>query len=108
MGRLLHCCVVAAIAGAGFSQAFASSSQLPIYIEDSHAGSFYFLAEHLDLDRPHTFLLFGAHSDASSIFNSDEIRAAIRSADGSPSKIDLFLSWLEAGEIQCYYWIDPV
>src|SRR5260221_1298131 len=108
MGRLLHCCVVAAIAGAGFSQAFASSSQLPIYIEDSHAGSFYFLAEHLDLDRPHTFLLFDAHSDASAIFNSDEIRAAIRSADGSPTKKDLFRSWRESGKIQCYNWIEPL
>lgn len=108
MDRLLHRCVVAAIAGAGFSQAFASSSQLPIYIEDSHAGSFYFLAEHLDLDRPHTFLLFDAHSDASAIFNSDAIRAAIRSADGSPTKKDLFRSWRESGKIQCYNWIEPL
>jgi poly-gamma-glutamate capsule biosynthesis protein CapA/YwtB (metallophosphatase superfamily) len=108
MGRLLRCCVVAAIAGAGFSQSFASSSQLPIYIEDSHAGSFYFLAEHLDLDRPHTFLLFDAHSDASAIFNSDAIRTAIRSADGSPTKKDLFRSWRESGKIQCYNWIEPL
>jgi poly-gamma-glutamate capsule biosynthesis protein CapA/YwtB (metallophosphatase superfamily) len=108
MGRLLHCWVIAAIAGAGFSQALASSSQLPIYIEDSHAGSFYFLAEHLDLDRPHTFLLFDAHSDASAIFNSDAIRAAIRSAEGLPTKKDLFRSWRESGKIQCYNWIEPL
>jgi hypothetical protein len=107
-GCLIRCWVVAAIAGAGFSQAFASSSQLPIYIEDSHAGSFYFLAEHLDLDRPHTFLLFDAHSDASAIFNSDAIRAAIRSADGSSTKKDLFRSWRESGKIQCYNWIEPL
>src|SRR5260370_5609414 len=103
-----HCCVVAAIAIAGFSQALASSSQLPIYIEDSHAGSFYFLAEHLDLDRPHTFLLFDAHSDASAIFNSDAIRTAIRSADGLPTKRDLFRSWRQSGKIQCYHWIEPL
>ena len=108
MGRLLHCWVVAAVAGAGISQALASSSQLPIYIEDSHAGSFYFLAEHLDLDRPHTFLLFDAHSDASAIFNSDAIRAAMRSADGLPTKEELFRSWRESGKIQCYNWIEPL
>ena len=107
-GCLIRCWVVAAIAGAGFSHAFASSSQLPIYIEDSHAGSFYFLAEHLDLDRLHTFLLFDAHSDASAIFNSDAIRAAIRSADGLPTKKDLFRSWRESGKIQCYNWIEPL
>src|ERR1700745_2129839 len=106
MGRLLHCWVVAAITGAGISQALASSAQLPIYIEDSHAGSFYFLAEHLDLDRPHTFLLFDAHSDASAIFNSDAIRAAMRSAD--VQKKDLFRTWRQSGKIQCYNWIEPL
>jgi Bacterial capsule synthesis protein PGA_cap len=108
MGRLFHGWVIAAMAGAGFSQALASSSQLPIYIEDSHAGSFYFLAEHLDLDRPHTFLLFDAHSDASAIFNSDAIRAAMRLADGLPTKEELFRTWRQSGKIQCYNWIEPL
>ncbi|MBV9875641.1 MAG: CapA family protein [Verrucomicrobia bacterium] len=108
IGRLVRGWVIAAMAGAGFSQALASSSELPIYIEDSHAGSFYFLAEHLDLDRPHTFLLFDAHSDASAIFNSDAIRAAIRSANGLPTKEALFQGWRESGKIQCYNWIEPL
>src|SRR5215470_4350646 len=100
MRRWHHCWLVVALAGASFNHAVASSSRLPIYIEDSHAGSFYFLAEHLDLDRPHTFIMFDAHSDASAIFNSDAIRSAIRSADGAPTKRDLFRSWRESGKIQ--------
>jgi hypothetical protein len=62
--RLCHCWLLFLIANTAVNSAFASSSQLPIYIEDSHAGSFYFLAERLDLDLPHTLLLFDAHSDA--------------------------------------------
>jgi poly-gamma-glutamate capsule biosynthesis protein CapA/YwtB (metallophosphatase superfamily) len=106
--RRCHCWMLVIVAAAAVCDVFASSSELPIYIEDSHAGSFYFLAKHLDLDRPHTFLLFDAHSDASSIFNSDAIRAAIRSSDGSPTKKDLFRSWRESGKIQCYNWIEPL
>ena len=106
--QLCHCWMLVVIATAAVNNGFASSSQLPIYIEDSHAGSFYFLAEHLDLDLPHTLLLFDAHSDASPIFNSDAIRAAIRSSDGSPAIKDRFRGWREYGKIQCYNWIEPL
>jgi hypothetical protein len=106
--RLCHCWLLLLIATIAVDSAFASSSELPIYIEDSHAGSFYFLAEHLDLDLPHTLLLFDAHSDASPIFDSDAIRAAIRSSDGSPAIKDLFRGWREHGKIQCYNWIEPL
>jgi hypothetical protein len=104
--RLRFCWVAVAMTGAALGNLAASPARLPIYIEDSHAGSFYFLAEHLDLDRPHTFLLFDAHSDASAIFNSDAIRAAIRSAD--VEKNDRFRTWRESGKIQCYNWIEPL
>ena len=107
MNRWLRFCwAAAAITGAGLGNLVASPSRLPIYIEDSHAGSFYFLAEHLNLDRPHTFVLVDAHSDASAIFNSDAIRTAIRSAD--VQKKDLFRAWRQSGKIQCYNWIEPL
>jgi poly-gamma-glutamate capsule biosynthesis protein CapA/YwtB (metallophosphatase superfamily) len=107
MNRWLRSCwAAAAIIGAGCGNLFASPSRLPIYIEESHAGSFYFLAEHLDLDRPHTFVLLDAHSDASAIFNSDAIRTAIRSVD--VQKADLFRAWRQSGKIQCYNWIEPL
>ncbi len=98
MGRVLHCwrgC--SPLPPSDSDQAFtASSSQLPIYIEDSHAGSFYFLAEHLDLDLPHTDSSCSMRdSDASPIFDSDAIRAAIRSSDGSPANKETYFG---AGE----------
>src|SRR5947207_2845135 len=58
--------------------ASATAKVLPIYIEDNHAGTFYWLAQKLDLDQPCTLILFDAHSDASGIFDSDNIRNALR------------------------------
>ena len=56
----------------------AQAPDLPVYLEESHAGSFYFLAQTLPLNEPHTLVLFDAHSDASAIPKSDGIREAIR------------------------------
>ncbi|PYK18997.1 MAG: hypothetical protein DME55_05540 [Verrucomicrobia bacterium] len=39
----------------------AAAKVLPIYIEDNHAGTFYWLAQNLDLDKPCTLILFDAH-----------------------------------------------
>jgi hypothetical protein len=89
-------------------EVLASTARLPIYIEESHAGSFYFLAGRLDLERPYTLLLFDAHSDASPIFNSDAIRSALRAAVQPHAETALFESWRESGKIQCYNWIEPL
>src|SRR5205085_4357146 len=35
---------------------------LPIYMEDNHAGSFYWLARQLDLDEEYTLVHFDAHT----------------------------------------------
>jgi hypothetical protein len=81
---------------------------LPVYIEDNHAGSFYWLAEHLDLDEQYTLIHFDAHSDASQIFDSDKIRERLR-RDGSPEeRRQLLERWRGAGAIQCFNWIEPL
>ena len=56
------------------ASAAAGANGLPIYIEDNHAGTFYWLAQNIDLDQSYTLVLFDAHSDASGIFDSDKIR----------------------------------
>jgi hypothetical protein len=55
----------------------------PIYIEDNHAGSFYWLAENLDLEEPVTLLHFDAHSDASGC-----IRLGYRAAPTAPRGVE--------------------
>jgi len=66
---------------------------LPIYIEDNHAGSFYWLAEHLDLDEEYTLIHFDAHSDASAIFDSDKIRERLRRVASLEERRQLLGRW---------------
>ena len=84
------------------------SPLLDIYFEESHAGSFYHLAEILPLEEPHTLVLVDAHSDASAIANSDAIREAIRKVPSTEARAQLFARWRKAGTIQCFDWIEPL
>jgi hypothetical protein len=70
--RAVALCMAALLVAAS-----AAAKVLPIYIEDNHAGTFYWLAQKLDLYQPCTLILFDAHSDASGIFDSDKIRNAL-------------------------------
>src|SRR5438045_4881067 len=81
---------------------------LPIYIEDNHAASFYWLAEHLDLDEEYTLIHFDAHSDASQIFDSDKIRERLRRVASLEERRQLLERWRAAGAIQCFNWIEPL
>src|SRR4029077_14946426 len=86
----------------------ATMKVLPIYIEDNHAGTFYWLAQNLDLDRPCTLILFDSHSDAAGIFDSDKIRNALRNAASSQDRQALLHLWRSDGSVQCFTWIEPL
>ncbi len=81
---------------------------LPVYIEDSHAGSFYWLADHLDLDEDYTLIHFDAHSDASAIFDSDKLRERLRRISSLEERRELLQHWRETGAIQCFNWMEPL
>jgi poly-gamma-glutamate capsule biosynthesis protein CapA/YwtB (metallophosphatase superfamily) len=85
-----------------------ASNALPIYIEDNHAGTFYWLAQHVDLDQPCTLIHFDAHSDASGIFDSDNIRAALRDIASAEDRQSLLDRWRGQGAVQCFNWIEPL
>src|ERR1700755_2924163 len=80
----------------------AAANVLPIYIEDNHAGTFYWLAQTIDLDQPCTLILFDAHSDASGIFDSDKIRAALRSVASTQDRQTLLDRWRSKATIKCF------
>ncbi len=82
--------------------------ELPVYLEESHAGTFYFLAGTLPLDEPHTLILFDAHTDASGIAASDDVRTAIRKGPTREEQAKLLTRWRESGRIQCYDWLEPL
>jgi hypothetical protein len=102
-GRAAGLCIAALLIAAS-----ATGSALPIYIEDNHAGTFYWLAQNIDLDRPCTLILFDAHSDASGIFDSDKIRDALRNVGSTPDREALLDRWRHTGAVQCFNWIEPL
>jgi len=81
---------------------------LPIYLEDNHAGSFYWLAEHLDLDEECNLIHFDAHSDASALFDSDRVREGLRRVASVEDRRELLGRWRQTGAIQCFNWIEPL
>ncbi|HYY35016.1 MAG TPA: hypothetical protein VE867_01465, partial [Candidatus Binatia bacterium] len=88
--------------------ASAAAKVLPIYIEDNHAGTFYWLAQNLDLDQPCTLILFDAHSDASGVFDSDKIREALRNVESPQDRRALLDRWRHTGSVQCFNWVEPL
>lgn len=86
----------------------ASPATLPVYIEESHAGSFYWLIENLSPRADRRLLLFDAHSDATEIFDSDRIRREVAAARMKGTLPELASSWRERGVIQSFNWIEPL
>ena len=86
----------------------AAAKVLPIYVEDNHAGTFYWLAQNIDLDQQYTLILFDAHSDASGIFDSDKIRDALRNVASRKDRQALLERWRSHGAVQCFNWIEPL
>ena len=99
-------CVAALLATA--RAAIAGANVLPVYIEDNHAGTFYWLAQHIDLDQASTLVLFDAHSDASGIFDSDKIREALQKVASVEDRQMLLDRWRNHGVVQCFNWIEPL
>jgi len=85
-----------------------AANGLPIYIEDNHAGTFYWLAQKIDFDQSYTLILFDAHSDASGIFDSDKIRYALRNVASTQDRQTLLDRWRSKGTVQCFNWIEPL
>src|SRR6266704_717597 len=104
--RAAGICIAALLAAS--SPPAARAKVLPIYIEDNHAGTFYWLAQNIDLDQSYTLILFDAHSDASGIFDSDKIRDALRNVASKQDRQTLLDRWRSKGTVQCFNWIEPL
>src|SRR6476620_1548000 len=104
--RAAGICIAALLAA--ISPPATGANRLPIYIEDNHAGTFYWLAQNIDLDQSYTLILFDAHSDASGIFDSDKIRYALRNVASTQDRRTLLDRWRSKGAIQCFNWIESL
>ncbi len=85
-----------------------ASSCIPVYFEDSHAGSFYWIIKNIDCSGQYQLILFDKHSDASEAFHSDEIRSFILANQADGAIDTLSKDWRKNGLIQCFSWIEPL
>lgn len=86
----------------------ARAADLPIYIEDGHNGSFYWMVQNLPLTGRFTLVLIDAHSDATEVFDSDAVRRQVMRAASDGRLDELVRMWRAHGVIQCFNWIEPL
>ena len=106
-GRLVWTTIVLCWLGLGVVRV-AAAPTLPVYLEDCHAGSFYWLAQTLNLDQSYVLLHIDAHSDANAIFGSDSVRDALRKVVNVEERARRLDAWRQRGTVQCFDWIEPL
>ncbi|MBN1799540.1 MAG: hypothetical protein JW822_13275 [Spirochaetales bacterium] len=82
--------------------------QIPVYIEDYHTGSFFWLAEHLDWNEEYVLFLFDMHSDAFAVYRSRDLRKDLVAARNRNKLSDFLKKLKEHNIIQCYNWLEPL
>jgi hypothetical protein len=107
LGKLLRAGAAVFLLTSGMARG-GSTADLPVYIEDSHAGTFYWILQNLPLNREHGLVLIDAHSDASEILNSDSIRRQVLRAATDGQLEQLVRAWRSRGAIQSFNWVEPL
>ena len=82
--------------------------RLPVYVEDSHAGSFYWMVQNLAVTGRYRLILIDAHDDATGLFDSDLVRHQVLRAASSGALGEQVRRWRSQGRIQCFNWIEPL
>lgn len=81
---------------------------LPCFLADNHAETFGWITRAVDLDQAHTLVLIDAHSDASSVERSEEIREELRRVSSLDERAARVEAWRKTGRIQAFNWIEPL
>lgn len=95
--------IAAVLLRAGFAH-----ETLPVFLADNHAETFGWVTRTFDLDRPHVLVLVDAHSDASALERSEEVREQVRRVPSEAARIDLVEQWRTNGRLQPFNWIEPL
>lgn len=81
---------------------------LPVFLADNHSQSFAWVSRTLDLDEPHVLVLVDAHSDASAVERSDEVRERLRRVVSVKERAQRVEDWRQVGRVQAFNWIEPL
>lgn len=81
---------------------------LPVFLSDNHAETFGWITRTFDLDAPHVLVLVDAHSDASAVERSEEVREELRRVASQKDRATRVEMWRSTGRLQAYNWIEPL
>lgn len=79
-----------------------------MFIADNHAETAGWITRNFDLDEPHALVLIDAHSDASAVERSEEIREELRRVPSEPERAKRVGNWRKSGRVQAFNWIEPL
>ena len=85
-----------------------AGQELPVFISDNHAETAGWITRNFDLDDPHVLVLVDAHSDASAVERSEEIREELRRVPSENVRAGRMENWRKTGRIQAFNWIEPL
>lgn len=94
-----------ALASASAAQA---GRELPVFIADNHAETAGWITRNFDLDVPHVLVLVDAHSDASAVERSEDLREEMRRVPSEGDRADRIEKWRMEGRLQAFNWIEPL
>lgn len=85
-----------------------AAQELPVFIADNHAETAGWITRNFDLDDPHVLVLIDAHSDASAVERSEELREELRRVPSEKERAIRVENWRKSGRLQAFNWIEPL
>lgn len=85
-----------------------AAQELPVFLADNHAETFGWIARSFDPDKAHLMVLVDAHSDASAVERSDELREELRRVPSARERDARIERWRTQGRLQAFNWIEPL
>lgn len=85
-----------------------ADQRLPVFLSDNHAETFTWITRTFDVDESYHLVLIDAHTDASAVEKSEEIREQLRRVPSLEERQQRVEQWRKSGRIQAYNWIEPI
>ena len=79
-----------------------------MFLADNHAETAGWITRNFDLDDSHTLVLVDAHSDASAVERSEELREELRRVPSEKERAVRIENWRKSGRLQAFNWIEPL
>lgn len=85
-----------------------AGQELPVFLADNHAETAGWITRNFELDDSHVLVLVDAHSDASAVDRSDDMREEMRRVPSEKEREVRVENWRKSGRLQAFNWIEPL